>query len=137
MSQVELRKKREEAVKRMSLLGLNDILINKFRDENAKFISKYDFPGCIRANETELEYIQKFEKDYNALVYFVNYLPTNFGEMYTMFYVSDYEEEWEMTYDMLKNNSDYAYVLNTTYEECSEIGYVEFEIRHGAMFRTA
>ena len=130
------KEKRNEAVKRMETLGITNALIQNFEKKDIKYVSRNDFAGCIQATSEELKYICDFEIEYDALVYFCNYTPTAYGEMYTMFYVSNYPEEWKDTYRLFEYNEDYAYVYNKTYEECSEIGCVGFKVTNGILFRT-
>ena len=55
------------------------------------------------------------------------YSNTSFGEIYSMFYVSNYKEEWKDDKEMLKQGETYAYCYNKTNEICSEIGLIGFK----------
>ena len=71
--------------------------------------------------------IYKFEKEHKCLVYYISRNYANFGELYNMFYVSNYSNEWQEDKEQLKNNESYCYVFNKTDEMCSEIGLIGFE----------
>lgn len=71
--------------------------------------------------------INKFETEYNSLVYYVDKGHYFFGKCYNLFYVSNYEEEYKQDKELLKNNETYSYVYNETDSICSEIGLIGFE----------
>ena len=88
-------KKKEEAIKRMKMLGLFTPCIKNFEKYDEVQLSEmtgglYEF-SC----EEELNAkIKEVEEEYNLLVYHVVHTYTNFGEMYNFLCVTDYEEEW-------------------------------------------
>ena len=83
--------------------------------------------------------VHKFEQEYNALVYHVIHTLCNIRndehEMYSMLYVSNYPEEWEMDREMLKDNIAYAYVYNATDPVLSEIGSIAVQPVNGGLVR--
>ena len=78
-----------------------------------------------------------FEEEYNAVVYHVIHSHTNFGELLSLLYVSEHEEEWEYDREDLEEGIAVAYVENLTYWDCSEMGSIGIEPRNGGLARTA
>ena len=94
-----------EATKRLEILGLQG-------------------KEVLTRDEFILGKIYEFEKSHSAYVYYMCYSNTSFGEIYSMFYVSNYKEEWKDDNEMLKQGETYAYCYNKTNEICSEIGLI-------------
>lgn len=77
--------------------------------------------------------IEKFENTHNALVYLALVNKSPYGEMLSMLYVSQYEEEWEWG----RGSSNYiaAYVYNFDIGE-GEFGEICLTSMDGALIRT-
>lgn len=59
--------------------------------------------GCLYwISDEEKKMIEKFEKERNIKVYHLILSHTNIGEMYSLLYVSQYPEEWDMDKESLK-----------------------------------
>ena len=83
MCKVPRELKKEEAIKRMQVLGIYKPCIKAFKDRNEVQLSEmtgglYEFSG----NSELTEKVREFEKEYNALVYHVIHTFTQFGELY-------------------------------------------------------
>ena len=133
---VTMEKKREEAIKRMKVLQLFDPCIKAFANRGEVQFSEvtgglYEFSGNAELNAQ----VREFESEYNALVYHVIHTYTQFGELYNFLYVSDYEEEWEMDNDDIKDNYAMAYVWNVDVPEYSEFGSIAVQQRFGGLVR--
>lgn len=134
---VSMEIKKAEAISRMKALDLYNPYIKAFKDRDEIFLSEmtggvYEFSD----NEELKAKVKEFETEHNALVYHVIHTMTQFGELYSFLYVSDYPEEWEM------DNSDidtygytFAYVWNKTDEWCSEFGTIAVKSRFGGIVR--
>ena len=111
-----------EGKKRIELLGLEP----RFSDK-LYMSDRY----CIReVKDGEMDLIRainNFEKNYNAYVYHIIYTKSNFGNLYSMLYVSNNTEEWKADRKDLQNKECYAYVYNKSDEVCSEIGLIGVE----------
>ena len=128
--------KKQEALRRMKQLKLHENCINEFEKDGV--INKSENGGILYwLEDNEKEIVKEFEKEYDSTVYHVIYNDTEFGELLTLFYVSDYEEEWEMDRDDLNEGYACAYVKNVTYDELSEFGSICFRPRYGGLVRTA
>lgn len=125
MCKVTRENKKEEAIKRMQILGLFRPCIKAFEKYDELQLTEpngslYEFSGDEELNAK----IKEFEEEYNALVYHVIHTYTQFGELYNFLYVSDYEEEWEYDNADVKEGYAVAYVWNKTDEWMSEIGSI-------------
>lgn len=125
--------KKEEAIKRMKMLHLHPNVIKEFKED----ILNYSEKGILFWVEDEKwkSYIRNFEKEYNAVVYHIIHNYTEFGELLTMLYVSENENEWEMDKQDLKKEFCYAYVENLDDPSCSEIGSVAIKPWFGGLIR--
>ena len=131
-------KQMTEALKRMKTLKIHPNAINEFEKEGKVNVSTLNLGVLYWASDEQNKYIKAFEKEYNALVYHVIHNNTSIGEMLTMLYVSEHEEEWADDNKCLKEEGyAYAYVENLTDPICSEIGGVMVEPINGGVRRTA
>ena len=117
-----IQKQIEESKARIELLGLEPRFSEKL------YISDRYMIREVQEKETELiKAINEFEKEYNAYVYHIIYTKSNFGNLYSMLYVSNNAEEWKADRKDLQNKECYAYVYNKSDEVCSEIGLIGIE----------
>lgn len=136
MCKVTREKKKEEAIKRMKVLGLFKPCIKSFEKYDELQLTEptgglYEFSDNAELNAK----IKEFEEEYNALVYHVIHTYTQFGELYNFLYVSDYEEEWEYDNEDVKAGYAVAYVWNKTDEWMSEIGGIAVREMFGGLVR--
>lgn len=136
MCKVTREKKKEEAIKRMKVLGLFKPCINAFEKYDELQLTEptgglYEFNDNAELNAK----IKEFEEEYNALVYHVIHTYTQFGELYNFLYVSDYEEEYEFEMEELEDGYAIAYVWNKTDEWMSEFGGIAVRERFGGLVR--
>ena len=136
MCKVSKENKKVEAIKRMEILGLFKPCIKAFTkyDEvqlTEPFGGLYEFSD----NEELNAKIKEFEEEYNALVYHVIHTPTQFGDLYSFLYVSDYAEEWEMDNADIKDGYAVAYVWNKSDDWMSEIGGIAVQEKFGGLVR--
>lgn len=88
-------------------------------------------------SDKDKESVRKFEEDYNALVYHVIKNSTEFGELLTFLYVSNYKDEWPLDREDLKNGNPLVYVVNLSDDNLSEFGFVSITPRYGGLVRVA
>ena len=130
--------KKAEAIKRMKALDLYDPYIKAFEDRDEIFMSEMTGGVYEFSENTELiTAVKEFEAGHNAIVYHVIHTLTQFGELYTFLYVSDYEEEWEMDNDDIAEGYTLAYVWNKDDEWCSEFGSVGVRGQFGGIIRVS
>ena len=132
---VSRKAKKQEAIKRMKALDIIDSAINQFASDDIVMISEPPMGGLYWADEEEKEMIKKFEEEHNALVYIVVRAFTNFGRMDSMLFVSDYDEEWEMDNDDIKDGYALTYTVNHDMPDCSEMGSIAVKSMFGGLVR--
>lgn len=128
--------KKAEAIDRMKALDLFAPCIKAFKDRDEVQLSEptgglYEFSG----NEELTAKVKEFEAEYNVLVYHVIHTFTQFGELYNFLYVSDYESEWEMDNEDIKDNYVTCYVWNKDDDICSEFGTIAVRQKFGGLVR--
>lgn len=128
--------KKEEALKRMVALDLFPPCIQAFKNRDEVQLSEMTGGLYEFSDDAELvAKVKEFEEECNALVYHVIHTFTAFGELYNFLYVSDYEEEYEMEWEDLKDNYVFVYVWNKTEEWCSEFGTIAVQQKFGGLVR--
>lgn len=146
---ITLEKKKEEAIARLNILknkGLMHCVLRSFAKKDSELYYS-EFNGICGAlyylndlggaKPEWIELVKEFEEQNNALVYHVTHQFTNIGELLNVFYVSDYDEEWEYDREDLKNNYSLAYVYNLSDMDCSEFGTIGYSVIGGGVVRTA
>ena len=120
-----------ESRKRIELLGLKQDIANEL------YLSMGYGDRKVKENEFNvINAINEFEKEYNSYVYYIIFTRTNFGDCYSMLYVSNHKEEWGADRKDIENKEPYAYVYNETTPYCSEIGSIGVEKRNDCLVRT-
>lgn len=113
----------EEGVKRMRALKMLKQPINEFKNEGVLNLSENGgYLYWLDAKERDM--VANFESENDATVYHVIKSFTQFGVMYSLMYVSKYEEEWQMDMEDIKNGQAVVYVVNVDMPECSELGSI-------------
>lgn len=128
--------KKSEAIKRMEALNLHPNVIDDFK-EGVVNCSEYGMGILYWLDEERKALVKQFETEHNALVYHCIFDRTGFGDCLSMLYVSDYEDEWELDNDDLREGYPLAYVYNMTDPLCSEFGSIGIEPINGGIRRTA
>lgn len=129
-------KMKKEAVKRMKMLRILPQTIKEFETDDV--VNESEGIGALYwLNEDEKEMVKEFEKEFGGVVYHVIHSFTEFGELYALLYVSQYEEEWECDNESLKEGFPLAYVVNKSHPYCSEFGSIGVRPSIGGLVRTA
>lgn len=118
--------KLQEAISRMEYLELHPDAIASFKDENKVPLALGSDTELYGVSRNNVDRIADFEKQNNALVYYVMFTPTSIGDMESYLFVSDYQEEWESDWDDIHEGYALSWVNNLTYPECSEFGTISF-----------
>ena len=127
--------KKEEAIKRMRAMNIYSDAIKQFKNADIVMVSEPPLGGLFWLNDEEKEMVSKFEQENNALVYLVVRSFTNLGIMDNIFYVSDYQDEWEMDNADLNENYACVYVINHDMPDCSEFGTIAWKSVGGGILR--
>ncbi len=132
----ELRiKQKQEAIERMKMLKIYSQAIKEFEKEDVINVSEHG--GILFwLDDEQQEMIKRFEEKYNAVVYHVIHNYTEFGELYSLLYVSQHENEWDYDKDDIKHNIALCYVVNKDEENFSEFGSIGIKPQYGGVIRT-
>lgn len=120
-------RQKAEALARMKLLGIFPEAIKQFYRDGKVSISEPPFGALYWAEGWDLDRIEQFEEDQNALVYLIIRSYTAYGKMDSYLYVSHNEDEWESDREDLRNQLPVAYTLNLDDPQLSELGYISIE----------
>lgn len=127
------------ALKHLEQLKLKNELdtYTHFKDDDGVYVSLHsNFGGILLDIPDELQPIMEKLENKGFLVYHIVETPTEFGDCYAFLYVSNDENDEELTEndleigvtDYTNGQTDFipifAYVYNATYTECSEFGTV-------------
>ena len=123
-----------EAIERMKLLKLDTPCIEAFIKGNVWESEGYG--ALYEVNNEEQKLIDNFEKNHKGcLVYHMIHNKFEFGECYSMLYVSSNKEEWESDKEDIKNGYVFAYVENVDTPWCSEFGSIAVKPSIGGLVR--
>lgn len=132
---------KQEAIKRLKALEVMDDVLTAFVNDDIVYKSEYlnrVFPAVLyHLDTTEQQIVSDFEKECEALVYHVQKVSTDFGDLYSLFYVSSERSEWKADNDDLADGYAFVYVYNASYPELSEFGSISFEPAMGGVVRTS
>ena len=129
-------KQRTEALRRMELLKLHENVIDDFKE--ISLLNQSEHGGILYWVEGETERkIREWEEKTGNLVYHVIHDYTEFGELLSLLYVSQYEDEWESDREDIQDGYAVAYVMNLTDDWCSEYGSIGIRPQWGGVVRTA
>ena len=127
--------KKVEAIKRMKTLNIYSEAIRQFKDEDIVMVSEPPFGGLYWLNDEEKRMVADFEAEHNALVYMVVRSNTEFGLLDALLYVSDYQDEYEMDNDDIKDGYIMSYVVNHDCPDLSEFGSIAVKSVGGGLVR--
>ena len=123
-----------EAIERMKLLKLDNSCIEAF--VKGKVWESEGYGALYEVNKKEQELIDNFEKNHpNCLVYHMIHNIFEFGECYSMLYVSGDKEEWEQDKQDIKDGYTFAWVENVDLDWCSEFGSIAIKPSFGGLIR--
>ena len=123
-----------EAIERMKLLKLDDSCIEAF--VKGKVWESEGYGALYEVNQEEQELIDNFEKNHpNCLVYHMIHNIFEFGECYSMLYVSGDKEEWKQDKQDIKDGYAFAWVENVDLDWCSEFGSIAIKPSFGGLIR--
>lgn len=123
-----------EAIERMKLLKLDNSCIEAF--VKGKVWESEGFGALYEVNQKEQKLIDNFEKNHpNCLVYHMIHNIFEFGECYSMLYVSGDKEEWQQDKQDIKDGYTFAWVENVDNDWCSEFGSIAIKSQFGGLVR--
>ena len=124
----------DEAIERMKLLKLDSHCIEAFCAGN--IWESEGFGALYEINEEEQNIVDKFQKEHkDCLVYHMIHNKFEFGECYSMLYVSSDVDEWQRDKEDIKDGYVFAYVENVDDPWCSEFGSIAVKSQFGGLVR--
>lgn len=123
----------EEALQRMQMLQLSKQCISAFKQ--GKVWESEGYGALYEVDDEEQKIINDFEKENNALVYHMIHNKFEFGECYSILYVSQYKSEWLDDRNDIKDGYALVYVKNVTDDICSEFGSIAIRPSFGGLVR--
>ena len=133
---VDIESKRQEALRRMTKLGIAAQAIDQFKNSGLINISEPPLGALVLANDEDLEHIHAFEAKQYDLVYTVIRTYSDIGMMDAYLFVSDYMEDWDFENEVLDNGEVSAYVYNHSNPDMSEIGSIGVKCTDACIVRT-
>lgn len=85
--------------------------------------------------EKEKEEIATFEDKHNAIVYMIVRSYTNFGQLDSWLFISDYPEEWAMEDAAIKDGIVFSWTINRDIPEFSDMGSIAYKKVDGGVVR--
>ena len=122
-----------EALQRMEMLQLSKQCISAFKQ--GKVWESEGYGALYEVDDEEQKIINDFEKENNALVYHMIHDRFEFGECYSILYVSQYKSEWSDDRNDIKEGYALVYVKNVTDDICSEFGSIAIRPSFGGLVR--
>ena len=126
---------KQEAVYRMEMLNMHRNAIREFT--KGKLNLSEGFGALYWLNDEQNKIVKDFEEEHDAVVYHVIHNITQFGELYSLLYVSKDKEEWYQDRQDIQDGTPYAYVVNVSAPDCSEFGCIGIKPSIGGLIRTA
>ena len=132
-TRIHIEDKKDEAVKRMNLLGIYPETIQQFEQDGYVSLSEPPFGAYFWVQGEDLERIRKFEDEYDALVYtVVRGRYQDIGVLDAYLFVGDKRDDWEDDIESFKRNEAFAYVYNRNDPWLSEFGFIGIKLGAGA-----
>lgn len=126
---------KREALERMVMLHMSRQCINAFKE--GKVWESEGHGALYEVNDEEQKLINDFEAKHDALVYHMIHNVFEFGECYTMLYVSKDKSEWEADRHDIEDGYAFVYVKNVDDDFCSEFGTVGIRPSIGGLVRVS
>ena len=124
----------DECIKRMQILKLDKPCIEAFK--KGKVWESESFGALYEVNKKEQKIVDKFQKEHpGCYVYHMIHNILEFGECYSMLYVSPDTDEWEQDKEDIKDGYVFVYVYNKDCEWCSEFGSIAVKLQFGGLVR--
>lgn len=127
--------KKEEAIYRMKLMDIIPDAIKQFKEDDTVMVSENPFGFLYWLNDEQKKLVSEFESEYNGLVYLANLCNTEFGQLLSLFYVSDHKGEWGMDNTDIADGYAMVYCINLDDPYSSEFGSIAFKSINGGIKR--
>lgn len=138
MNIVDTNKKKQEALLRLNQLEEKfhiDPIVKECFNNNELYFS--DNTGKLRKLDSKplfQKIVKDFEKKKDVVVYHCLYSETIYGNLLSLLYVSNYEEDWET--ERVEQDYIFSYVENLGNPNNSEYGDIFITSKDGGLVRT-
>lgn len=85
---------KQEVIKRMKSLQLQDNVIENFEKENKIYVSEIK-GGLVEANDEQMKILREFEKEKNIRIYHIIHLKGKGIDSLCFLYISNDKEKWQ------------------------------------------
>ena len=123
----------DEAIERMKLLKLDKQCINAFKE--GKVWESEGYGALYELNAEEQKLVDDFQASTGCLVYHMIHNKFEFGECYSILYVSKNKDEWQQDKEDIEDGYVFAYVENIDDPWCSEFGSIAIKPQFGGLMR--
>ena len=118
----------------MKMLKVHPIAIEKLKTDNKVFVSKSD--GLLCEADAQQRKMIDFERGLDAVVYQCILSQSSLGLMFSMLFVSKYDDEWILENKNIENGCVFAMVENLDDPNCSDMGSIGVVSSSGLLIRT-
>ena len=123
-----------EILTRMKMLKLDKSCINAFKQ--GKVWESEGYGALYELRDEEQQIVDTFEKEHpGCKVYHMIHNIFEFGECYSILYVSNDTDEWQQDKEDISEGYVFAYVYNKDDEWCSEFGSIAVKPSFGGLVR--
>ena len=132
--------RKQKALEIMEKLGIYEGFIKDYKRDDDYVCYYENFTGFWAWQRQELlNKVKEIEEKHNCTVFAITHEYTNFGECYDFLVITDYKEDWDISFEQTENNKFYAfaYVWNKDYEYDSEFGTIGIKSFGGGIGRIA
>jgi hypothetical protein len=139
---MDRQKQKQEALKRMKMLQIMKEVIEDFKENDKLYYSERQnsfFNATLYWVDNKPEWaqtIKEFEKKNGVLVYHCQLTHHESGDLLSLLYVGEYEDEWEYERKDLLGGEAYVKVINLDDDFCSDYGYIGIQPSMGGITRT-
>ena len=133
------KKMKEQAIKQMKVLKLNDKVIEDYIKDNKIYKTTNEEPYIVEITEEEKKLIENFEKKYAAIVFHVINVNSQILNQYELLFVPDNKKNWKDDIRDIKNG--YAIsntiIINTELNKqmVNKTGIIGVENNNGGVYR--
>ena len=137
--QEKRRKMKEEAIKRLQILKVMDVVPQYLQKEDKLYYSERinsAFPAILYWLDNQPDWvdrIRQLESKYNIFIYHVVNYHASYGNILDCLYIGDDEYTWEEERMELYDGYTPIYAINLDIDEYSEFGYGQYCEKHGGV----
>ena len=138
MKKATLQERKSQAMAYMKQMDIYQPYIEEFDKKGQVTYFEHGFGYWVNENSELYKRIKDIENKYCLTVYTITHEYCEFGECFSMLYLSDRKGEWKnAVITEGKEHYAYAYVWNKTDDSCSEFGTVGVKSIYGGITRFA